>query len=100
MIRAGDKVAVRFAGWDGVDRGVIVDATDDLKNVTIKTEAGGLMNGTVEKIELEQSQLGSIGELVNFWGCNRERFFEIYRQPYRQLVHRPKPHAWRVGILR
>jgi len=50
-MKTGDKVSLKFVDSFDRDTGVIVDHTDDWKNVTIRTERGGLMNGMAGSIE-------------------------------------------------
>ena len=50
-MKAGDRVAVRFDGDDDQCRGVLVDHSDDFRNVTIQTERGGYINGMIGSIE-------------------------------------------------
>ena len=54
-MKPGDIVRViwRDGGFDA-DRAVLVDHTDDFRNVTVRTDRGGLMNGMVKHIEKVQ----------------------------------------------
>lgn len=51
-MKDGDLVRVKFEDGFELYKTVLVDHTDDFKNVTVKTDRGGLMNGMVESIEV------------------------------------------------
>ena len=46
----GDTVIVQFQDGFKPEHGVLIDHTEDWRNVTIKTDLGGHMNGMVEAI--------------------------------------------------
>ena len=54
-MRKGDMVRVTWFDGEQVS-GQLVDHTRDWKNVTIRTDLGGLMNGMVKTIEPEYAQ--------------------------------------------
>ena len=61
-MKSGDTVRVIWHDGFEIDRAVLVDHTDDFKNVTVRTDKGGLMNGMV----------GSIEELQDYVQANKE----------------------------
>jgi len=65
-MKDGDKVSLKFIDSPDRDEGVIVDHTDDWKNVTLERLPGATINGMVELGSIEELQ--DLIDIKNYGG--------------------------------